>query len=68
MKAVIKKVHKGVVATTIVKTFTDTPALFQFLKEQGVYISFADATSDLQREEVTYSTPLVNVEVDSEYQ
>lgn len=67
MRAVVKQIHKGKVATTIVKTFTDVPALFEFLQSQGVYITFREAAEDLLRDEVTYSMPLLNVEASDEY-
>ncbi len=67
MKAVLKKVHKGKVAATIVQTFSDVPALFEFLLKQGVHVSFKDCVSDIQLPEVTYTVPLTNVEADNGY-
>ena len=56
MKAIIKKKINGKEAISIEQTFTDAPALHEFLRKNSVHILFKDAVDDLNRDSVTYNT------------
>lgn len=59
MRAIVIKKHKGEEAVKIEQSFSDVPALYEFLLQHGVYINFKEAAEDLTLPEVVYTVPLL---------